>query len=174
MKAMLLAAATTALLTIGAARAADPAAPAAPASDSAPAAPLAACMRAGNARNWGLVDQQRLVVETRDGRYFDVELQDKCPASDRKMFLALLEDRHGLQDGRICGDLGDAVLPTGPYRDRLNDHPCRIASLRRIDKATFDQIFELEGDEARRMLDAAPTYQPEPREQQADQQLAAR
>ena len=123
-----------------------------------PISPLGECMRAGRARDWGVVDATRLVVRTWDGRHYDIGLKDKCPAAAKKAYLALTEGR-GLRDGRICGELGDAVLPVSASYDRYRDRPCRIDSLRRIDKATFEHVFTLSPEQGRQFLDASPAYQ---------------
>jgi len=167
MKAITLSAAMAALLcggAVGAASAGESApAPAMEVHEGAPMAPmspLGECMRAGKARDWGLVDARRMVVRTWDGRYYDLGLMDDCPAAEKKAFLALLESRMSLRDGRICGDVGDAVLPVSPNHDRLHDHPCRIATMRRIDADTFEGVFGKSPEEGVRFLDAAPDYVP--------------
>ena len=103
--------------------------------------PVGECMRAGHARDWGVVDAQRVVVRTWDNRYYDISLKDNCPAMAKKAYLALSEGRM-IRDGRICGEIGESVLPHGGRPNRLNDRPCRIDSLRRMDKAEFDTFFE--------------------------------
>lgn len=161
MKAMHMAAlaALVSATTLGPARAGGPAPHGKQAAPGhAPMAPLGECMRAGRARDWGVVDATRLVVGTWDGRHYDIGLKDKCPATAKKAYLALTEGK-GLRDGRICGELGDTVLPVSASYDRYRDRPCRIDSMRRIDKATFEQVFTLSPEQGRQFLDASPAYQ---------------
>lgn len=121
-----------------------------------PLRPLGECMRAGRIKDWGVVDARRVVVHTWDGRYYQVSLQDSCPAMAKRAFLSATEGWHApMPDGRICGEMGEALLPHGFHRDRLTDHPCRIANVRRIDRATFDTVFDMTPVEAHRFLDAS-------------------
>jgi hypothetical protein len=119
-----------------------------------PLRPLGECMRAGRIKDWGVVDAHRVVVHTWDGRYYDIGLQDSCPTMARRAFLTATEGWHApMPDGRICGEMGEALLPHGFRPDRLTDHPCRIANLQRIDRKTFDTIFRMTPVEARHFLD---------------------
>lgn len=139
-----------------------------------PLRPLGECMRAGRPRDWGVVDAKRVVVHTRDGRYYDIRLQDSCPAMATRPYLSATEGWHApVVDGRICGEMGEALIPHGFRRDRLTDHPCRIASLQRIDKQAFDTIFQMTPVEARHFLDAEgkPVAKPE---RPGDRGMAAR
>ena len=136
MKAIPLTAAMALLLAAGAgpANAVEPA-------GHAPISPVGQCMRAGQARDWGVVDARRVVVKTWDGRYYDINLKDNCPAMAKKAYLTLSEGRM-VRDGRICGEIGESVLAHGGQANRLHDRPCRIDSLRRMDKQEFEAFFE--------------------------------
>ena len=106
----------------------------------APLSPVGECMRAGRAREWGVVDAQRVVVRTWDNRYYDISLKDKCPAMAKKSYLALTEGGV-VRDGRICGEMGEHVVPHGGKANRLNDRPCRIDHLRRMDQEEYQSFF---------------------------------
>lgn len=135
--------------------------------------PVGDCLVARNVTAWGVVDDRRLVVKSLGKRYYDIRLSHACPALVRRPFLAFRDGmqplppgsargfRRGLgsdpvtTDGRICGDIGDAIVPMGGLRDGL-ERPCDIRAMRRIDEATFERVFELDPATANEMLDAAP------------------
>jgi hypothetical protein len=112
-----------------------------------PLRPVGACLVRGEVRDWRVVDDRRLVVRTQGERYYDIRLANHCSALKKAPFLSFREGpRSGVgqdpvtTDGRICGDLGDAVLPD--RGSRIGDEvPCGIDSVRRIDRATFDVLF---------------------------------
>lgn len=143
----------------------------------APIRPVGDCMVARQVRDWGVVDNRRLVVRTLGDRYYDVELSHSCRDLSRRPLLSFRDGlrplplgsgrgfRPGvgrnpvLDDGRICGDLGESVIPHGGVWSGT-EIPCRIASVRRIDKRAFDGVFGRSPKQARAMLDASPTLQP--------------
>jgi hypothetical protein len=144
---------------------------------SAPLRPLGECMVARHVRDWGVVDKQRLVVRTLGERYYDVRLRHGCrdllrrpllSFSDRMQPLPLGSGR-GFQrgvgedpvtaDGRICGDLGDSVIPHGGLANGT-EIPCRIDSVRRIERQAFEGVFGKSPAEAREFLDASPSLVP--------------
>lgn len=143
----------------------------------APIRPLGDCMVARQVRDWGVVDDRRLVVRTLGNRYYDIELQHGCRAMLRSPYLSFFDGpvqlplgsgrgwRPGIgrdpvtSDGRICGDLGDSVLPRGGVLNG-SEIPCRIAGIRRIDQRAFDGVFGKDSYQARRTLDASPTVVP--------------
>ncbi len=59
-------------------------------------------------------------------------------------------------DGRICGDIGDAVVPRSGINTGL-DLPCDIASIRRIERRAFDTVFGMDSRSVNAMLDASPS-----------------
>ncbi len=140
-----------ALVALGA-PAAGPAAP-----PSAPIRPVGECLKIDQVLDWGVVDQRRLVVKGLGKRYYDVRLSDNCPDLLKRPYLSF---REGLQqqpgprhrrrsgigadpvthDGRICGDLGDAVVPRSALASNT-DIPCRIGGIRRIDEAAYEGMF---------------------------------
>lgn len=140
----------------------------------APIRPIGDCMVARQVRDWGVVDNRRLVVRTLGERYYDVELTHACRDLSRRPLLSFWDGpqplplgsgrgfRHGLgsnpvlDDGRICGDLGESVIPHSGLWTGM-EIPCRIASVRRIDKRAFDGVFGHSSAAARTMLDASPT-----------------
>jgi hypothetical protein len=127
--------------------------------------------------DWGVVDDRRLVVKSLGSRYYDIQLSNSCRDLNRRPYLAF---RDGLQamplgsargfrrgvgsdpvttDGRICGDLGDSVVPVSGVRNGL-EIPCRIGSIRRIDKDAFEGVFGRDSRSANALLDSAPTIRP--------------
>lgn len=141
---------------------------------SPPLRPVGECLVSRQVLDWGVVDQRRLVVKTLGSRYYDVQLTHRCPNLNRRPYLAF---RDGLQpmrlgsgrgfspgtgsdpvtsDGRICGDIGDAVVPRSGFNTGL-DLPCDIASVRRIERRAFDTVFNMDSREANAMLDASPS-----------------
>ena len=143
----------------------------------APIRPLGDCMVARQVRDWGVVDNRRLVVRTLGNRYYDVELTHTCRDLGRRPLLSFREGpmpiplgsglgfRRGvgrdmvLDDGRICGDMGESVIPHGGLWNGT-EIPCRIGSVRRIDQRAFDGVFGRSSADARAMLDASPTLRP--------------
>jgi hypothetical protein len=143
-----------------------------------PIRPIGDCMVARQVRDWGVVDNRRLVVRTLGNRYYDVELSHACRDLSRRPLLSFRDGpmpiplgsgrgfRRGfasnpvLDDGRICGDLGESVIPHGGVWSGT-EIPCRIASVRRIDKHAFDGVFGRSSPDARAMLDASPTLRPQ-------------
>lgn len=142
-----------------------------------PIRPLGDCMVARQVRDWGVVDSRRLVVRTLGNRYYDVELGHSCRDLRRRPLLSFRDGpqplplgsgrgyRRGLganpvlDDGRICGDLGESVIPHGGVWTG-SERPCRIASVRRIDRRAFEGVFGRSPAQARALLDASPTLRP--------------
>lgn len=141
---------------------------------SKPIRPVGECLVARQVLDWGVVDDRRLVVKSLGKRYYDIQLRNSCRDLNRRPYLSF---RDGLRpsplgsgrgfrpgvgsdpvtsDGRICGDLGDAVVPLSGVRDGL-EIPCRIGSIRRIDENTFEGVFGRDSASANEMLDSAPT-----------------
>jgi len=145
--------------------------------DQPPLRPLGECMVARHVRDWGVIDNQRLVVRSLGERYYDIRLQHRCSALGKRPLLSFSDSlyplplgsgrgfRRGvgqdpvLTDGRICGDPGESVIPHGGVWTGT-DLPCRIASVRRIDRGTFDGVFGKSPSQARRFLDASPSLLP--------------
>lgn len=173
MKMILFAAATVSLLSACVSSA--------PAPEPVAAAPVAQpplrsgdCMVARDVRDWGVVDARRVVVRTLGERYYDVTLQDRCTAMAKRPLLSFSDvprpvplgsgsgyDRNvGVDpvsaDGRICGDLGETVIPHGGTWTGT-DLPCRVAGVRRISRETFEGVFGKSPREGRQFLDASPT-----------------
>lgn len=159
MKPVLLSAALASLLLAGTGSATPPPAGPAPAArHPAPLRPVGECMVRNQVRDWGVVNDQRLVVRTLGERYYDIRLSHHCSALVKRPLLSFVENSHNLPlgsgrgfrrgvghdpvttDGRICGDMGDAVLPHGGFRNGT-DLPCDIASVRRIDRQAYDGVF---------------------------------
>ena len=143
----------------------------------APLRPLGECMVARHVRDWGMVDARRLVVRTLGERYYDVRLRHDCRAMVRRPLLSFSDSlrplplgsgrgyRHGIgadpitTDGRICGDMGETVIPHGGFWNGT-EIPCRIDSVRRIERQAFEGVFGMSPGEAREFLDASPSLVP--------------
>ena len=159
--------ATALCLGAGIASAADP---------QAPLRPIGECLVSRNVMDWGVVDNRRLVVKTLGSRYYDIQLSQSCRDLNRRPYLSFTDGMQQLplgsgrgwrsgvgsypvtNDGRICGDLGDAVIPHGAIWTGT-EIPCRIASVRRIDERSFEGVFGSSSEEARRILESSPTVQ---------------
>lgn len=160
MKPLLLRVSTIALaLAIGASFAAEPV------ERSAPIRPVGDCLVTRDVIEWGVVGDDRLVVKSLGKRYYDIRLKNSCRDLNREPYLAF---REGLRpsplgsargfdpntasdpvtsDGRICGDLGDAVIPVSAVHTGL-ELPCTIGRIQRIDEATYRRVFETEAQVA--------------------------
>jgi hypothetical protein len=142
-----------------------------------PIRPVGECLVARQVLDWGVVDDRRLVVKSLGKRYYDIQLSQSCRDLHRRPYLSFRDGLRPLplgsargfrrgegsdpvtSDGRICGDLGDAVVPVSGVRDGL-ELPCRIGNIRRIDKNTFESVFGRDSRSANALLDSAPTLQP--------------
>lgn len=137
-----------------------------PASTSAPLRPTADCLEPDQVRNWGVVDQRRLVVETLGQRYYDIQLTSDCSDLLTRPYISFRDGATmGADDERICGDINDAVVPRG---GTMAAPACDIARIRRIDKPTFDGVFGQPPDVGNALLDAAPEAPAEPTEASPD------
>lgn len=151
--------------------------PAAPDPRHAPLRPLGECMVARHVRDWGVVDARRVVVRTLGERYYDVRLRHDCRAMARRPLLSFSDSLRPLplgsgrgyrrdlgrdrvaSDGRICGDMGESVIPHGGFWTGT-EIPCRIDSVRRIERQAFEGVFGRSPAEARDLLDASPSLAP--------------
>jgi len=118
-----------------------------------PIRPVSQCLRSDRISDWKVIDDQRLLVKSLGSRYYDIRLGNRCP---RLMSSSYVGFRDGVQplmtpsrpasnapgqnptttDGRICGDIGDAVIPQTGSIDPTQP-PCDIASIQRIDVETW-------------------------------------
>jgi len=153
---------------------AGPVAAAGPPSDPAAAAepirPVGECLKRDQVLDWGVIDQRHLVVKTLGKRYYDIRLARDCPDLLKRPYFSF---REGFErqpdpahrsrtdigtdpvtnDGRICGDMGDAVVPHCAIRSNI-DIPCRIGSIRRIDETAYERVFEpVDGSERNGAVD---------------------
>lgn len=133
--------------------------PSEPATRAAPIRPVGDCLVVRDVMEWGVVDDRRMVVKSLGKRYYDIQLNASCRDLKRKPYLGF---REGLRpsplgsgrgynadtasdpvtaDGRICGDLGDAVVPLGGGHTGL-ELPCTIERIQRIDETIYKQFFE--------------------------------
>ena len=132
--------------------------------------PVGDCLVANQVTAWGVVDDRRLVVKSLGKRYYDIQLSHACRDLERRPYLWFRDGsrfsgpgsvrypgRRAGGDGRICGDIGDAVMPVSGFRGGF-ERPCDIRTMRRIDATTFERVFELDPGAANELLDAAPTF----------------
>lgn len=124
--------------------------------------PIGECLVSRQVLDWVVIDERRLLVKSLGKRYYDIQLSHRCQDLNRRPYLSF---RDGLQptrlgsgrsprrgigadpitaDGRICGDIGDAVIPRSSVRTGL-ELPCDIASIRRIDATTYEAVFKQHG-----------------------------
>lgn len=150
------------LLTSNLAVAGEPPTPASPALQ-----PTSACLVPDEVKNWGVIDQRRLVVETLGQRYYDIKLTSDCGDLQTRPQISFrngsslgfsgtsptLAGTMGADDGRICGDINDAVVPHGS--EPATGKACDIARIRRIDAKTFEGVFGKSAEEGNALLDAA-------------------
>lgn len=126
--------------------------------------PTSECLVPDEVKNWGVVDQRRLVVETLGQRYYDIKLTSDCSDLQTRPQIsfrngsslestATLAGTMGADDGRICGDINDAVIPHGS--EPRTGKACDIAQIRRIDAKTFEGVFGKSAADGNALLDAA-------------------
>lgn len=134
---------------------------------SAPLQPQSACLVPEQVKNWGVIDNRRLVVETLGRRYYDIQLTADCSDLQTRPRIsfrdgsaiglvgtsATLTKIAGAGGDRICGDIGDAVIPHGSAPGITP--ACDIARIRRIDRRTFDGVFGKSVEAGNALLDAA-------------------
>ena len=100
-----------------------------------PLRPVADCLRTDRINEWHIVDPRTLAVRTGPDRY-EVKLQVACPRLRYGPPTLLFHSSPANQaviPFSICGEAGESVRA-------LNQPPCPIQSVRKIDKATFDQL----------------------------------
>lgn len=144
-----------------------------------PMEPRSQCLVPDEVKNWGVVDNRRLVVEALGGRYYDIKLAADCTDLQTRPRISFrngsslefagvsptLAATAGADDGRICGDINDAIVPHGS--EPLSGAACNIAQIRRIDAETFESVFGKSAAEGNSLLDAA-TGLPQPAVAAAD------
>jgi hypothetical protein len=127
--------------------------------------PQSECLVPDEVKNWGVVDDRRLVVETLGPRYYDIKLTSDCSELQARSNISFrngssfnfagaapaLTGTMGADDGRICGDINDAVVAHGS--EPATGKACDIAQIRRIDAGTFDAVFGKSAEEGNALLD---------------------
>jgi hypothetical protein len=100
-----------------------------------PIRPVSSCLRSDRINEWYIVDARTALVRTGPER-FEVKLQADCPRlgyPPKGLMFHSNPANQAVMPWRICGEAGETV------RSR-NQPPCAIQSVRRIDKAQFDQL----------------------------------
>lgn len=100
------------------------------------------CLDPAMARSWIDVDDDTLLVDA--GRYkYRIQVSGACSALDWSPVLLFRGDPI---TGRVCGNLGDAIL--------TRDYPCTIQDMRLLDKEQYKALVR-EYEDARKARRAA-------------------
>ena len=118
------------LLTLPSVVTAAASATARPPTDQPPRLQGAQCLDPGLARSWIDVDRDRLLVDTGRYRYL-VTLKPACTAMASTQVLRFRGDP---VSGRVCGNIGDAVV--------TRDYPCQIGRMELISKDQYRQLLD--------------------------------
>ena len=100
-----------------------------------PLRPVADCLRTDRINEWHIVDPRTVTVRTGPDRYL-VKLQVACPRLSYGPPTLLFHSHPANQaviPFSICGEAGESVRA-------LQQPPCPIQSVRKIDKAEFDKL----------------------------------
>lgn len=100
-----------------------------------PLRPVSACLRIDRINEWHVIDARTLTARTGPDRYL-IKLGTDCPRfsyGPRTLRFHPNPSERATAPFSICGEAGETVSsPTQP--------PCGIQSVRKIDKAQFDQL----------------------------------
>ena len=96
------------------------------------------CLDPDFARNWIELDDRTILVDAGRNRY-RIEV---APACSSLSFTSLLVFRGDPISGRVCGNLGDAIL--------TRDYPCKIERMQLISKAEYKQAVDDRAAERKR------------------------
>lgn len=96
------------------------------------------CLDPNFARNWIELDDRTILVDAGRNRY-RIEV---APACSSLSFSPLLVFRGDPISGRVCGNLGDAIL--------TRDYPCKIERMQLISKAEYKQALDDRAAERKR------------------------
>ena len=96
------------------------------------------CLDPDFARNWIELDDRTILVDAGRNRY-RIEV---APACSSLSFTPLLVFRGDPISGRVCGNLGDAIL--------TRDYPCKIERMQLISKAEYKQAVDDRAAERKR------------------------
>ena len=96
------------------------------------------CLDPNFARNWIELDDRTILVDAGRNRY-RIEV---APACSSLSFTPLLVFRGDPISGRVCGNLGDAIL--------TRDYPCKIERMQLISKAEYKQAVDDRAAERKR------------------------
>lgn len=92
----------------------------------APLRPVSECLDPDRARSWQMLDSNRLLVDA-GRRHYLIELAWSCPELGTHADLVFRSHNAG---GRVCGDIGDSIVPQGSGGNILGR--CDIARIIRI------------------------------------------
>ena len=98
----------------------------------------AQCLDPDFARGWVELDDRTILVDAGRNRY-RIEVGGACTSLS---FSSLLVFRGDPVSGRVCGNLGDAIL--------TRDYPCKIERMQLISKAEYKQAIDDRAAERKR------------------------
>ncbi len=101
---------------------------------SRPIKPITDCMDPGRVRAWS--NQGDRVVVDAGRRQYVIELAHGCPELDLNPFLGFISHN---PSGRICGDVGDRLVPHGAHASVRRQ--CSIRGMRMIDRAEYASMM---------------------------------
>ncbi len=102
-----------------------------PAMSSSPL-PAADCIQTDRINDWHIVDARTAIVRTGPKNYL-VTLSNNCPQLIHPPGLIFGSRGQGIQQGRICGSVGETVHSRG-------QPPCAVESVQLIDKSRYQQL----------------------------------
>lgn len=110
------------------------------ASQREPLRPFAACMDPRQVRGWSQIDEGELLVDAGRSRYH-ITLDTHC--GDLGFSTGIRFESKGVGGGgRICGDLGDSVVPLGTSSRSL---PCSIGRIKPVSKEEYNALLQGRG-----------------------------
>ncbi len=98
----------------------------------------AQCLDPNFARGWVELDDRTILVDAGRNKY-RIEVASACTSLG---FSSLLVFRGDPVSGRVCGNLGDAIL--------TRDYPCKIERMQLISKAEYKQAVDDRAAERKR------------------------
>jgi hypothetical protein len=120
-----------------------------------PQHPLSECLDPDRIRAWHLVDSDEVLVDA-GRRHFRLHLPVSCPELNHTHQVGF---RAGNNMGRICGNIGDAILGA---RGNALRYPCRIGIVEPLDAAQFEAALRRgPRDNARGIVTVRDSNEPE-------------
>ncbi len=98
-----------------------------------PVQPTSQCLDPAAVDRWHRLDERTVLAATRGGGYFELRFADACASSTRPSAWQMSAQA----PGRLCGFAGEVAVDA-------EGNLCRIAGLRRLDRAQFDALEKRE------------------------------